>query len=350
MVADIVNPHDFASTSGICGGRKSLIFREKNGMRALRVAAPNAAPAFAEIPQPRPGPNEVLIDVAACGLNFADLLLARGTYQERQAFPLTLGMEVAGTVAECGAQVGGFLPGDRVAAFTGSGGLAPRCIAPASRLLRVPDAMPFDAAAAFPVAYGTSHLALTVRAGLCAGETVVVLGAGGGVGLTAVEIAATLGARVIAVARGAEKQAATRAAGAVETLDSDADDLRARLKALGGVDVVYDTVGDPLAGEALRACRPGARYLAIGFAGGEVPAFRLNYLLVKNITAHGIYWGGYAAFDPATLTDSLACLLDWYRAGRLRPHVGHHLPFERAADGLEMLRARRAAGKIVIMR
>lgn len=317
-------------------------------MRAFRLKRFGDEPALTTVPRRPPEAGEVELEVAACGLNFADLLTIRGAYQDMPEPPLTLGMEVAGRVVAVGDGVSDLAPGDRVAAVPGSGGLADRVTLPAGACLRLPEAMPFTDAAAFQIAYGSSHLALARRAGLRRGETVLVLGASGGVGLTAVEIAARMGARVVAVARGAEKRRVAVEAGAHETIDSEADDHKAAFKALGGIDVVYDAVGEPLFTPALRACAPEARYLVIGFAAGEVPRIPANILLVKNVTVHGFYWGGYRRFAPDAVTDSLRTLLAWYAEGGLRPHVSHVLPLERAAEGLQLLRDRRATGKVVI--
>lgn len=317
-------------------------------MKALRLHAIGEDPRIEDVDLPEPAPGEVRIDVRACGLNFADLLMIQGRYQEKPALPATLGMEVAGVIAAVGSEVGGLTPGMRVAAVPGIGGLAEACVAPAARCVLLPEAMSFTDAAAFQIAYGTSHVALDTRAGLKKGETLVVLGAAGGVGLTAVEIGRRMGARVIAVARGADKLAVAEAAGAEVTIDSDEGGLEERLKALGGVDVVYDAVGEPMATAALRATKPGGRFLVIGFAAGEVPVFKANYLLVKNITVHGLYWGGYLTFDPAVLTGSLTRLFGWYADGGLRPHVSHVLPLDRALEGLELLKARASTGKVVI--
>ncbi len=317
-------------------------------MRAIRLTAPGAEPELTRIDPPRPGPGEIAITVAACGLNFADLLMMQGSYQDTPALPFTMGMELAGIVAELGPGVSGFVPGQRVAAFAGQGALAEVAVCAANRCVPLPDSMPLTEAAGFPVAYGTSHLALGHRAGLRAGETLLVLGAAGGVGLTAVEIGAAMGARVIAVARGADRLEIARRAGAHEGIDSADTDLRAALRALGGIDVVYDAIGEPLATPALRALRPEGRFLAIGFAGGKVPQFPANILLVKNLTVIGLYWGAYLNFAPETLTGSLRALLAMYEHGRIRPHVSHILPFERFAEGVELLRARKSTGKVVI--
>ncbi len=317
-------------------------------MRAVRLLAHDAPPCLQDIPAPDLGPGQLRIEVAACGLNFADLLMIKGTYQDCPPLPFTLGLEVAGRVAALGEGVRGLEPGQRVAAFTGQGGLAEQVVCDANRCVPLPADMPFAEAAGFPIAYGTSHLALVHRAGLRAGETLVVLGAAGGVGLTAVEIGAALGARVIAVARGAAKAAVARQAGAELCLDSDTVDLRAELKALGGVDVVYDAVGEPMASAALRALHPEGRFLAIGFAGGKVPQFPANILLVKNLTVIGLYWGGYLGFAPQVLTGSLRDLTELYAQGGIRPHISHTLPLERFDEGLALLRDRRATGKVVV--
>lgn len=316
-------------------------------MRAFRVETMGSAPALTEVPVPVPGQGEVLIRVAACGLNFADLLMVEGRYQDTPTAPFTLGMEIAGTVAAGGEGVT-CAPGQRVVAFAGQGGLAEWAVVAADRVIALPEGVDFPTAAAFPIAYGTAHLALAHRARLAPGETLFVTGAAGGVGLTAVEIGKRLGARVIASARGGDKLAVARAAGADVVIDSSAPDLRGVLKSLGGVDVVYDTVGGGAFMEALRATRPEGRLLAIGFAGGEVPQVPANLLLVKNLSVIGLYWGGYLNFAPKVLTDSLRQLLDWIAMGELRPHLGLTLPFARVAEGLEALRDRRSTGKVVI--
>ncbi|MFA5538968.1 MAG: NADPH:quinone oxidoreductase family protein [Gemmobacter sp.] len=318
-------------------------------MRAYRIGASGEAPQLCDIPRPEPGRGEALVRIHACGLNFADLLMIEGRYQERPDPPFTLGMEVAGTVEALGPGAAGPAPGSRVMAYVGRGGLADYGVFPAARCLPIPDAMPHEHAAAFPIAYGTSHLALAHRAGLQPGETLLVTGAAGGVGLTAVEIGKRIGARVIACARGEGRLAAARAAGADHLIDSTTADLRAEVKALGGADVVYDPVGGDTFMAALRATRPEGRLIPIGFAGGEVPRIPANLLLVKNLTVIGLYWGGYAGFRPEVLDESLAALLGWYAGGGLAPHVSHRLPLERAAEALALLRERKSTGKVVVL-
>ena len=317
-------------------------------MRAFQVTDFAAPPALRQVDRPVPGEGEVLLQIAACGLNFADLLMAKGTYQDTPSPPFTLGMEVCGTVLERGPGVTEPAIGARVAVFGGQGGLADMGVFPAARCRVVPETMPSEEAAGFMVAYGTSHLALTRRARLQPGETLVVLGAAGGVGLTAVEIGKAMGARVIAVARGADKLAVARAAGADVLIDSEAGDLRAALKAEGGADVVYDPVGGDAFKAAMGATNREGRIITIGFASGTVPQIPANIALVKNIDIIGFYWGGYLAFNPEALTASLAELMDWHAEGRLKPHVSHVLPLERAAEGMALMESRASTGKVVI--
>lgn len=317
-------------------------------MRALQISTFGLPPDLRTVPVPDPGPGEVLLRTAACGLNFADLLMSGGSYQDTPPLPFTLGMEVAGTVEACGLAVTRFVPGARVAAVPGSGGLADFVAVPAARCVAIPPGMSFVEAASFQIAYGTSHLALDRRARLQPGETLLVLGAAGGVGLTAVEIGKHMGARVIASARGQARLAIAQRAGADILIDSDTADLRDRLRAEGGVDVVFDTVGGPAFLQALRATRPEGRLLCVGFAGGDVPQIPANLLLVKNLSVIGLYWGGYLAFRPEVLTASMATLFGWFGDGILRPHISHVLPLDRAAEGLDLLRGRKATGKVVV--
>ena len=313
-------------------------------MRAMRVQEAGGALAMEDIAVPEPGKGEVLLKVRACGVNFADTLMVKGTYQATPPYPFAPGMEVCGVVAG-----GSGLPeGMRVAAMAGAGGFADYVTAPAAACVPVPDGMPDDHAAAFLVAYGTAHLGLEHRARLKAGETLLVLGAAGGVGLTAIEVGKLFGAKVIAAARGAEKLTVAKAAGADHLIDTAEDDLRERVKAFGGADVVWDPVGGDLFTAAMRATKPGGRLLPLGFASGEVPQIHANILLVKNLDVIGFYWGAYAQFDPATLMASLQKLFGWYAQGKLSPHVSHSLPLERAADALDLLVTRKATGKVVI--
>lgn len=316
-------------------------------MRAFLLAETRTPPALTDLPLPAPGPGELAVEISACGLNFADLLMIEGKYQDTPPAPFVMGMELAGTVTAAGSGCT-IAPGTRVAVFSGQGGLAEAGVFPQSRCTPMPASMSFAEAAAFQIAYGTSHVALGPRARLQPGETLVVLGAAGGVGLTAVEIGARMGARVIAVARGAEKLQVARQAGAEILIDAETPDLKAALKAAGGVDVVYDAVGGAMGEAAYAALKPGGRFLVIGFAGGEQPKLKLNHALVKNLEIHGLYWGGYLKLDPGLLTGSMAQLFAWYAEGGLRPHVSATFPLERSAEALEMLRSRRSTGKIVV--
>ncbi|MCA0994136.1 NADPH:quinone oxidoreductase family protein [Alloyangia pacifica] len=317
-------------------------------MRAYLQQSPGAEPNLQEIPRPDPGPGLLRLKIAACGLNFADLLMIEGRYQDTPETPFVLGMEVAGTIDAVGPDVTDFQPGERVAVFGGQGGLAEFGVFDAHRAVHLPDTMSFTEAAGFQIAYGTSHLALDHRARLQPGETLLVLGAAGGVGLTAVEIGKLMGAKVIACARGPEKLEVARRAGADHLIDAREADLRAEVKALGGADVVYDAVGGEQFTAAFRACNPEARILTIGFASGEVPQIKANHLLVKNLTVMGLYWGGYLTFRPEALTGSLAQLFAWHGEGKLHPHVSHVLPLAQVAEGLELLRSRKSTGKVVI--
>lgn len=316
-------------------------------MKAFVVEQWGESPTLTSFPTRDPRENEVSLAIEACALNFADLLMLENKYQESPELPFVPGMELSGRILTCGAGVS-IAPGTRVAVFAGSGGLAQQGCFPADRLVPIPDAMPHTEAAAFIIAYGTSHVALTHRANLQPGETLLVLGAAGGVGLTAVEIGKKLGARVIAVARGQEKLAVAKKAGADHLIDSDTADLKAELKALGGADVVYDPVGGPGFEAAFRTARPEARIVVIGFASGGVPTIKANHLLVKNLDVFGFYWGGYMKFRPKVIQDSLSTLFSWYEQGQLKPHISHTYPLERADEALKMMRSRKATGKIVV--
>ena len=252
-------------------------------MRTLRIVEPGKPLQLDQVDLPEPGPGEILVRVRTCGLNFADTLMATGRYQVKPPLPFAPGIEVCGTVEMLGAGATGLTPGTRVACLVGHGGLADYVAVPAAHAIPVPNAMPDAEGAGFLVAYATSHIALAWLARLAPGETLLVLGASGGVGLTAVEIGACLGARVVAVARGVERLAVARAVGADVLLDSGAD-VRAAVKALGGADVVYDPVGGAAFEAALRTTRPGARIVPIGFASGQVPQVPANLLLVKDLS------------------------------------------------------------------
>ena len=317
-------------------------------MRAFVVSNFDAPPSLKETAVPIPLAHEIRVKIEACGLNFADLLMAQGKYQETPDVPFTLGMEVAGTVDCMGSAVEGMAVGDRIAVFGGQGGLAEFGIFDPRRAVHIPTEMSFTDAAAFQIAYGTSHVALDYRARMQAGETLLVLGAAGGVGLTAVEIGKLMGAKVIACARGPDKLAVAKNAGADYLIDATNADIRAEVRALGGADVVYDPVGGDQFKAAFRACKPEARLLPIGFASGDIPQIPANHLLVKNLSVLGMYWGGYLAFKPEVVANSLKTLFAWYSQGKLHPHVSNIVSLEDAADGLALLRQRASTGKVVI--
>ena len=317
-------------------------------MRAMQITELGKPLEMRNVVMPKPSGDEVLVRTQTCGLNFGDLLVVKGTYQEKPTLPATIGMELCGVVEDVGPNVKGLSVGQRVAAYSGFGGLAEYITLPTKICVPIPDLMTSVDAAAFLVAYGTSHVGLDYKANLKRGERLLVLGASGGVGLTAVELGKLMGAEVIACARGADKLAVAKAVGADHLLDTEHVDLRSAVKALGGADVVYDPVGGDLFNAALRSCNPEARLLPLGFASGAVPQVPANILLVKNLTVLGFYWGGYMRVNPKVLTDSFAVLFEWYIQGKLKPHVSHLLPFEQANEGLELLRSRKATGKVVI--
>ncbi len=304
-----------------------------------------------EAPSPVAGPGEVTLRVRAAGVNFADIVLVRGQYQEKPSLPFSPGLEGAGDVLSVGEGVVGIAPGDRVMAVTGVGAFAEEAVAPANCVFPIPEGMDFTTAAAFPVAYGTSHLALTERGALKAGETLLVLGAGGGVGLTAVECGKAVGATVIAAASSDEKLDLAQAHGADHLINYVDDDLRAAARKLTdgrGVDVVYDPVGGDASKAALRALAWSGRLLVIGFASGEVPQIPANYLLVKNISAVGVYWGAYRNNESDVFRASFDELAKWYAEGRLKPHVSQVFPLAQAPQALGVLQSRRATGRLVI--
>tara|TARA_B100000780_G_scaffold16564_1_gene10863 strand:- start:206 stop:1168 length:963 start_codon:yes stop_codon:yes gene_type:complete len=317
-------------------------------MKAMQLTDYDQPLVLRDVPTPTPEAGQVTVKIHTCGLNFGDLLIIKGTYQERPQLPFTLGMEICGTVTEVGAGVTGLRIGDRIASYSGFGGLAEYGAIAADICVPIPAAMSDRDAAAFLVAYGTSHVALDYKAHLKPGERLLVLGASGGVGLTAVELGKLMGAEVIACARGDKKLQVAKAAGADHLINSETDDIRKIVRTLGGADVVYDPVGGDQFKAALRACNPEARILPLGFASGEVPQIPANILLVKNLTVIGYYWGGYSKIKPSVLTDSFAQLIAWYNDGKLTPHISHTLPLAQCNEGLDLLRTRKATGKVII--
>jgi NADPH:quinone reductase len=304
-----------------------------------------------DAPSPVIREGAVRIAVQAAGINFADLLLISGQYQEKPAFPFAPGMEAAGTVTEVGAGVSNLKAGDRVMALTGTGAYADEVVIDAARAMKIPDKMDFVTAASFPVAYGTSHGAFDWRAHLKPGEWLLVLGAAGGVGLTAVEIGKAMGARVIACAGGPEKLEIARQHGADHLIDYSREDIRERVKAITGgkgADVVYDPVGGDAFDASLRSIAWGGRIIVIGFASGRIPQAPANILLVKNIDVIGFYWGSYQARKPELLRDSYSKLLHWFEEGKLKPHVSAQMDLSEVAQAMALLQSRKSTGKVVL--
>ncbi len=307
--------------------------------------------SLGEVAPPVPGPGEVLISVAAAGVNYADLLMVAGKYQEKPSFPFSPGLEVAGTVAALGEGVTALAVGQRVLGLTDSGGYAEQAVARAGDVFVLPESMDFETAAGFPITYGTAHGAMVWRAGLKAGEVLVVHGAAGGVGLATVEAGKALGATVIATAGGPDKLAVAEAHGADHLIDSRREDIRERVKELTGgrgADVVFDPVGGDVFDASLRAVAWGGRLVVIGFAAGRVQQIPANILLIKNLSAVGFYWGSYRKHAPQLVSAQFAQLFAWFEAGKLKPHVSHQLDLARAAEALELLSSRKSTGKVVL--
>ena len=317
-------------------------------MKAFQVTNFKKTPTIEDIQTPTPKPDQIRLKIMSCGLNFADILLKNGTYQETPELPFVLGMEVSGVVDVLGSNITNFSVGDRVAVFGGQGGLAEYGCFDVSRCVQLPQKMNFDDAAAFQIAYGTSHLALGYKAQTKPGDTLLVLGASGGVGLTAIQLGKLMGARVIGVARGTEKMEVIKKEGADFVLDSDDPDLVSRLKDLGGIDIVYDAVGGDQFKSAFKSCNPEARIILIGFASGNLPQLKANHLLVKNVTVHGFYWGGFLQFKPNVVTESLKQLFEWHESGQIKPHISHKFTLDQAEDALDLLKNRKSTGKVVV--
>ena len=319
-------------------------------MRALvcETLGPVNSHRVQEIPDPVPGKRQVAVRVHACGVNFADTLIVQGKYQERPELPFVPGSEVAGEVIALGEGVKGIALGQRVMALTSVGGFAEIALAAADTLIPLPDGIDFTEAAAFTVAYGTSHVALETRAQLKAGETLIINGASGGVGLTALEIGKMMDATVIGLASTEEKRALVAERGADHVFDVADPELRDKVKALGGADVGYDVVGGDAFNTMLRCMKFEGRLLTVGFASGEIPQVPANLLLVKNISVVGVYWGSYARNNPSVLMKSLVQLTQWLKEGQLRPHVSAVYSLDEGTKGLEALANRQSVGKVVI--
>ena len=304
-----------------------------------------------EVPSPRAGAGEVVVSIKAASVNFPDVLIIQNKYQFKPPLPFSPGSELAGVVKEVGPGVTQAKPGDRVIAFTTFGAFAEEVKTEAARLLPLPEGMSFEEGASFILTYGTTDHALRDRAQMQPGETLLVLGAAGGVGVAAIEIGKAMGARVIACASSAEKLAVCRQHGADDVIDYASEDLRERIKALTGgkgVDVVYDAVGGPYTELAFRSIAWRGRHLVIGFAAGEIPKLPLNLALLKGASVVGVFWGDFTRREPQAFAESARQLGRWYREGRLKPHVSATFPLARAAEAMNLLASRKAKGKVVI--
>ena len=304
-----------------------------------------------DLPSPAAGQGEVVITVKAASVNFPDFLIIQNKYQFKPELPFSPGSELTGVVKEVGPGVTGVTSGDRVMAFTTYGAFREEVKVESTRVLPLPAQMDFNTGAAFLLTYGTMDHGLRDRGGLRAGETALVLGASGGIGIASIEIAKALGARVIACASDADKLAVCRQHGADETIDYTSENLRDRIKVLTkerGVDVVVDPVGGPYTEPALRSCAWRGRLLVVGFAAGEIPKIPLNLTLLKGCSIVGVFWGDFLRREPDAFAASVAQLGKWFAAGQLKPHVTATFPLDRAADAIALMGARRVVGKVVV--
>jgi NADPH:quinone reductase len=307
---------------------------------------------LAEVEPLRPGKGQVVISVKACGVNFPDTLIIQGKYQLKPDMPFTPGSEIAGIVKEVGEGVEHVQVGEHVIAFTGMGGFAEEVVADAAKLIKMPSGMDFATAAAFTLVYGTSHHALKDRAQLKPGETLLVLGAAGGVGLAAVELGKVMGAHVIAAASSAEKLAVCQQHGADELINYSTEDLKERVRALTrgkGVDVIFDPLGGNYSEVALRSIAWNGRMLVIGFAAGDIPRIPLNLTLLKGCSIVGVFWGSFTEREPQRNQEHLQELLTWFAQGKLKPHISATYPLEQAADALNDVMNRKVKGKVVLV-
>jgi NADPH:quinone reductase len=322
-------------------------------MRAvvLRNYGPPAQISVEEVAEQPLKPGQVRLKVHAVGFGFPDALMIAGKYQFKPEVPFTPGNETSGVVTEIADDVRNVKPGDRVLAVAGTGGLAQQCTANAESLIPLPASMSMAAAAGLLVNYGTTYHALVQRARLQPGETLLVLGAAGGVGLTAVEIGKALGARVLAGASTAEKLALAKEHGADAVFNYTTETLKSKVMEFTGergIDVVYDPVGADFAEQAVRSMAWNGRYLVIGFAGGRIPAVPLNLALLKGCSLVGVFWGAHTRREPAVHADNLAALFALFKEGRIRPHLTELHGLERFSEALELLNGRRSTGKVVI--
>jgi NADPH2:quinone reductase len=317
-----------------------------------KVLGPAQNLVLEEVASPRPKHNEVLLDVHAAGVNFPDTLIIEGKYQFQPPLPFSPGGEAAGVVAAVGERAGTFKVGDRVMALTGWGAFAEQVAVPFYNVLPIPAQMDFTTAAAFGMAYGTSMHALRQRGQLKAGETLLVLGASGGVGLAAVEIGKAMGARVIAAASSAEKLAMAKAAGADELIDYGQRSLKDEIKRLTGgqgVDVIYDPVGGELFDQAVRGLAWNGRLLVVGFASGRIPQLPANLVLLKGAAVLGVFWGAFAQRQPEDNAENFRQLFAWHAEGKLKPLVSRTYPLADTGAAIDCLAQRQAVGKLVVL-
>lgn len=323
-------------------------------MKALlcKALGPARDLVLEEVASPQPKGNEVLLDVHAAGVNFPDTLIIQGKYQFQPALPFSPGAEAAGVVTAVGAKAGAFKQGDRVMALTGWGSFAEQVAVPHYNVLPIPAGLDFTTAAGFAMTYGTSMHALTQRGRLTPGETLLVLGASGGVGRAAVEIGKAMGARVIAAASSDEKLAIARTAGADDLINYTAASLKDEIKRLTegqGVDVVYDPVGGDLTEQAVRGLAWNGRLLVVGFASGSIGKLPVNLTLLKGAAVVGVFWGAFAQRQPEDNAANFKQLFAWYAEGKLKPLVSQTYPLAEAGKAIECLAERQAVGKLVVL-
>ncbi|WP_339488860.1 NADPH:quinone oxidoreductase family protein [Pseudomonas sp. EL_65y_Pfl2_R95] len=304
-----------------------------------------------ETANPEAKKNEVVIDVHCAGVNFPDTLIIEGKYQFKPPFPFSPGGEASGVVSSVGEKVSHLKVGDRVMALTGWGSFAEQVAVPSYNVMPVPKSMDFPSAAAFGMTYGTSMHALKQRANIQPGETLLVLGASGGVGLAAVEIGKAMGAKVIAAASSAEKLAVAKAAGADELINYSESNLKEEVKRLTGgqgADVIYDPVGGDLFDLAVRSIAWNGRLLVVGFASGRIPEVPVNLMLLKGASVVGVFWGSFAQRQPQDNLANFQQLFAWHTEGKLKPLVSETFALEKAADAINLLGQRKAVGKVVV--
>ena len=324
------------------------------GMRAWLCENPIGVDAlrWAELPTPEPAKGQVRVAIRAASLNFPDILVVQGKYQFKPTPPFVPGSEYAGTVDAVGEGVTRLTAGDRVVGFGSTGGFGTHVVAEAGALVPLPPSLPFDEAAAFVLTYGTTHHALVDRATLKPGETLLVLGAAGGVGTAAIQIGRALGARVIAATSSAAKNDFCRSLGADETIDYKTENVREALKRLTGgkgPDVVYDPVGGDLAEPVFRSIAWRGRYLVVGFAGGAIPALPWNLALLKGASIVGVFWGDYARREPEAFAASLAELARWSAEGKVKPAIDRRLPMTELPAAFARMASREVLGKVVLV-